>query len=164
VQSGGNGPHSGNRDDSIGLARAKTHAYAGLRAASSGARPLRTNPLTLACGRIAVLASLHGSTASIKVAAATHNKTHSAVDHDVWQRAAPIVSAAAPAPLLSAGEIKWLELSWGEETETETEIAGTGTKTQTGSGSGRLFDGDEASVTFQLEVSSATVFAIRTLC
>lgn len=64
--------------------------------------------------------------------------------------------------MLAAGEIKWLELSWGEETETE--IAGTGTKTQTGSGSGRLFDEDEASVTFQLEVSSATVFAIRTLC
>lgn len=29
---GGNGPHTGQRDDSIGLARATTHAYAGLRA------------------------------------------------------------------------------------------------------------------------------------
>jgi hypothetical protein len=29
--SGGNGPHSGSRDDSIGLARATTHAYVGLR-------------------------------------------------------------------------------------------------------------------------------------
>jgi hypothetical protein len=157
VQSGGNGPHSGNRDDSIGLARAKTHAYAGLRAAPSGARPLRTNPLTLACGRIAVLASLHGSTASIKVAAATHR----AVGQEVWQRAAPIVSAAAPAPLVGAGEIEWLELSWVEETETEL---GKGTETQTGSGSDRLFDEDEASVTFELEVASATVFAIRALC
>jgi hypothetical protein len=31
---GGNGPHSGQRDDSIGLARATTHTYAGLRAES----------------------------------------------------------------------------------------------------------------------------------
>ena len=32
---GGDGPHTGDRDDSIGLARATTHAYAGLRPATT---------------------------------------------------------------------------------------------------------------------------------
>ena len=154
VQSGGNGPHSGDRDDSIGLARAKTHAYAGLRAASSGARPLRTNPLTVACGRVAVLASLHGSTASIKVADAVRTQTHGAVGNKVWRQAAPIAS-------VDVREIEWFELTWGEDSAgTDTE---TGTESEP-SDSSRLFNGDQAFVTFELEVASATVFAMRALC
>eukprot|EP01079_Euglenida_sp_SAG-EU17-18_P002935 gene2935-3513_t len=39
---GGNGPHSGQRDDSIGLARGPTHAPAGLRVLPSLAAGLRT--------------------------------------------------------------------------------------------------------------------------
>ena len=39
--SGGNGPHSGQRDDSIGLARATTHAWAGLRLLSGRNKCLR---------------------------------------------------------------------------------------------------------------------------
>ena len=55
---GGDGPHTGDRDDSIGLARATTHAYAGLQmktteggtsptngAANTMARRLVTNPI-----------------------------------------------------------------------------------------------------------------------
>lgn len=143
VQSGGNGPHSGDRDDSIGLARAKTHAYAGLRAAA-GALPLRTMQLASSCGRISVLASLHGSAASIKVVAAARRR--GAASDEAWQRAVPIVATGAEAPAGGKGETEWFELSWG------------------GASSGRLFDGGEASVTLELEVASATVFAIRALC
>ena len=45
--SGGDGPHDGQRDDSIGLAYAPTHGYAGLRHIAAGAARLRTLPLEL---------------------------------------------------------------------------------------------------------------------
>ena len=44
---GGNGPHTGQRDDSIGLATATTHAYAGLRtSANTNVATLQTEPLS----------------------------------------------------------------------------------------------------------------------
>ena len=43
---GGNGPHSGQRDDSIGLAMATTHAYAGLRKEVAAERPSSARLLT----------------------------------------------------------------------------------------------------------------------
>ena len=79
--SGGNGPHSGQRDDSIGLARATTHAYAGLSMppappAGNGIatpRVLTTEPLrTSAAGqrKLWVLASV-AADASLGVGLAT---------------------------------------------------------------------------------------------
>ena len=61
---GGNGPHSGARDDSIGLARGKTHANTGLRPGATTGRgevsSLRTAALSVGCQQpeLAVLASL----------------------------------------------------------------------------------------------------------
>ena len=45
--SGGDGPHSGQRDDSIGLAYATTHAWAGLRLPTGGPTTLTTEILTI---------------------------------------------------------------------------------------------------------------------
>jgi hypothetical protein len=54
---GGDGPHTGQRDDSIGLARAVTHAYAGLRVAAGEA----TTPSRLTTGPIDDLLAPPGS-------------------------------------------------------------------------------------------------------
>jgi hypothetical protein len=64
---GGNGPHDGQRDDSIGLAYAQTHAYAGLVA--SGRMGLRTAKVLVNGTRtLSILAALHGPDAFLRVA------------------------------------------------------------------------------------------------
>jgi len=58
LRTGGNGPHSGQRDDSIGLARSQTHAFAGLRAQPGNARSLRTADVAVGCERVSILVRL----------------------------------------------------------------------------------------------------------
>ena len=143
MQSGGDGPHSGDRDDSIGLARAKTHAYAGLRAAA-GAEPLRTAQLESKCGRLSVLASLDGPAAAIKVAAAVRRGGDEAAS-TAWQRAELVVPTESDAAVRR--DAQWFELRWD-------------------GGRGTLFGSGEnaLSVALEIEAASATVFAIRAQC
>ena len=81
---GGDGPHTGQRDDSIGLARATTHAYAGLRPTSDGTRRLVTEPIidterltaqsklgSLQMGSLSVLADI-GHGAAVRVGLEGH--------------------------------------------------------------------------------------------
>jgi hypothetical protein len=72
---GGNGPHNGQRDDSIGLARATTHAYAGLKAgnSTSGSAQFITTQLRITADTTSVLVLASVDTVSggvIKVGAA----------------------------------------------------------------------------------------------
>ena len=100
--SGGNGPHSGQRDDSIGLARSQTHAFAGLRAQPGNARSLRTGAVVPAgCERVSILASFEVS-GSVNVSAVA---TEDSQDHRLLGQARSDASATP----------EWFELQWADE-------------------------------------------------
>jgi hypothetical protein len=84
ADAGGNGPHDGQRDDSIGLAYATTHAYAGLRSRESQViSTLSAHLLTNDTRNISILASLEGKRAFLRVSAAPAN-TNPTMDA-VWE-------------------------------------------------------------------------------
>ena len=66
---GGNGPHSGQRDDSIGLARGQIHAYAGLQSIGKTRKKLHTSQLVLsACANDhSQVASIHAHTPMVRL-------------------------------------------------------------------------------------------------
>ena len=96
---GGDGPHTGQRDDSIGLARAVTHAYAGLRVAAGATATvsrLTTGPiddLHVPAGGLSILAGL-GAGARVRVGLATASGQQS----DLVDLAAPGATAPADGP------------------------------------------------------------------
>eukprot|EP00039_Didymoeca_costata_P021890 m.345700 g.345700 ORF g.345700 m.345700 type:complete len:534 (+) comp27044_c0_seq1:211-1812(+) len=73
---GGNGPHDGQRDDSLGLARTTTHAFAGLKALQTDAL-FQSIPLTQIIHPSSTISFLVSSTQTIRFNASIQNSEDS---------------------------------------------------------------------------------------
>ena len=138
--SGGDGPHDGQRDDSIGLAYAPTHGYAGLRHIAAGAGRLRTLPLELQAPEDGV-ASTQRWHVLATLGAAADGATPALRARTVADTAAAFVDVA----IAPDSQPHWAELELG--------AGATGTSTWS--------EGAEApAVEFECE-GTCTIFALR---
>lgn len=124
--SGGDGPHDGQRDDSIGLAYATTHAYAGLKRTDGGVdasvkSSLKTTPLLPFHGkgydnstrvRWHLLASI-GSNDGEKGAAeqARSGRSAPSLRARTLQKGATESTAYIDVPLVANGAAQWVEIA-----------------------------------------------------
>ena len=139
--SGGNNPHSSKskpRNDSIGLARSTTNAFAGLRAGrSSGV--LRTAELAVGCSRIAVLASTEAGGGRLDVVAMAKGGASLKKRDQQDRHEANTIHLDSPTPV-------WTELHVRDSHALDAAL------------------GRSPSLVLEVEAVQATLFAVRTNC
>ena len=139
--SGGNNPHSSKskpRNDSIGLARSTTNAFAGLRAGrSSGV--LRTAELAVGCSRIAVLASTEAGGGRLDVVAMAKGGAGLEKREQQDRHEANTIHLDSPTPV-------WTELHVRDSRALDAAL------------------GRSPSLVLEVQAVQATLFAVRTNC
>ena len=139
--SGGNNPHSSKskpRNDSIGLARSTTNAFAGLRAGrSSGV--LRTAELAVGCSRIAVLASTEAGGGRLDVVAMAKGGAGLEKREQQDRHEANTIHLDSPTPV-------WTELHVRDSRALDAALSRS------------------PSLVLEVEAVQATLFAVRTNC